>query len=344
MSDDKNPSTLVADLGGTNVRFGLAQTTQARPLIDASIRHYAVADFASLADAARHYLAEIGSKPQRGVFAVAGKVTADEVRITNHPWVISIAQTRRDLALLSLHIVNDFAGLSMAVPLLAAADVEKIGSAEIAVAANTRCRTIGVIGPGTGLGVGAFLLRDGKPEILETEGGHVGFAPGTPEEIAILQYLAKRYGRVSNERLICGSGMVNVYQALCALAGVPAQNFSPAQVTEHAQAGNDAQCVRTVDIFCALLGSIAGDLVLTIGAWDGIYLAGGIVPPLLPWLRKAEFRRRFDEKGRFASAMQRVPTLAITYPYAGLLGAAATAVVDGGGHLIALAQSKSAVA
>ena len=98
--------------------------------------------------------------------------------------------------------------------------------------------------------------------------------------------------------------------------------------------GGDAQCVRAVEIFCAILGTIAGDLVLTLGAWDGIYLAGGMVPLFLPWLRRGDFRRRFQDKGRFAGAMQRVPTLAITYAYAGLLGAAATAMENAGNTLL----------
>ena len=325
-------ATLVADLGGTNVRFAMADTSAAKPLIDASIRHYAVSDFSSLTDACRHYLGEVQAKPETAVFAVAGKVGRDEIRITNHPWVIDIARTRSDLSLTSLRFINDFAGMSMAVPLLAAIDVETIGKA-IPVSGDEQAQTIGVIGPGTGLGVGAYLLREGKPQVLQTEGGHVGFAPSTDEEIQILQYLRRRYGRVSNERLICGSGMVNLYQSVCTIDGVSALEFSPAQIMRHAQDRTDVQCERAIDVFSAILGTIAGDLVLTLGAWDGIYLAGGIVPLLLPWLRKSEFRRRFEDKGRFAEAMRCVPTLAITYAYAGLLGAAATAVVDAGGRL-----------
>ncbi len=326
MIEHKTGATLIADLGGTNVRFAIAQTALDRPLLEASIRHYAVADFPSMSAAARQYLDEISIQPARAVFAVAGHVEGDEVRITNLPWVISNAQIRGDLGLTSLRIVNDFAGMSMSVPLLAAQDLQRIGSATPRAAADT-C-TIGVIGPGTGLGVGAYLVRDGKPLVLETEGGHVAFAPGTPEEIEILGLLSKRYGRVSNERLICGSGLVNIYQALCTISGVAAQNFSPEQISQHAQQETDALCQRAIDIFCAVLGSIAGDLALAIGAWDGIYLAGGIVPRLLPWLQRGEFRRRFEDKGRFATTMQTVPTMAITYAYAGLLGAAGIAKID----------------
>jgi glucokinase len=333
MRNDEAASILVADLGGTNVRFALALADQAKPLIDASIQHYAVADFSSLADAALHYLAQVKAKPQHAVFAVAGKVGNDEIRITNHPWVISIEGTRKDLALTSLHVVNDFAAISMAVPLLTTEQTEAIGDARVTSPGDASSRTIGVVGPGTGLGVGAYLLRDGKPQVLQTEGGHVGFSPSTDEEIEILRFLSKRFGRVSNERLISGNGLVNLYQALCAMAAVTAENFTPAQITRHMQERSDPHCVRAGEIFCAVLGTIAGDLALTIGAWDGIYLAGGIVPLLLPALRSGEFRRRFEDKGRFNRAMQHVPTLAITYPYVGLLGAAATAIVNAGGAL-----------
>jgi glucokinase len=332
MPDSATASTLVADLGGTNVRFALAQNS-ARPLVDASIRHYAVADFPSLTAAALHYLAQMNAKPQQAVFAVAGKVGGDEIRITNLPWVISVARTRQDLSLSSLDVINDFAGVSMAIPLLTTQDVETIGDVSRSSDANATSRTIGVIGPGTGLGVGAFLMRDGKQHALQTEGGHVGFAPSTDEEIEILRYLSKRFGRVSNERLICGSGLVNLYHASCAIANVAAEDFTPEQVTRHMQDQSNPQCVHAVEIFCAILGTIAGDLVLTLGAWDGIYLAGGMVPLMLPWLRSGDFRRRFQDKGRFATTMQRVPTLAITYAYAGLLGAAATALVKAGSAL-----------
>ncbi len=342
MPDSDIVSTLVADLGGTNVRFALARNTP-RPLIDASIQHYAVADFPSLTAAALHYLAQMKAQPQHAVFAVAGKVGSDEIRITNLPWIISIERTRKDLLLSSLNIINDFAGMSMAIPLLTDHDVETIGDQSRPSAETATSRTIGVIGPGTGLGVGAYLLRDGKHYPLQTEGGHVAFAPSTDEEIEVLRYLSKRFGRVSNERLVSGSGLVNLYQALCAIASVAAEDFAPAQITRHMHDRSNPQCVRAVEIFCAVLGTIAGDLVLTLGAWDGIYLAGGMVPPMLPWLRSGEFRRRFEDKGRFASAMQRVPTLAITYAYAGLLGAAATALANSGDALPAPFSQHKAV-
>ena len=186
-------------------------------------------------------------------------------------------------------------------------------------------RTFAVSGAGTGLGVGVLLRRDGRWSALATEGGHAGFAPATPGEIAILEELAADFGRVSNERLISGAGLVNLHRALGRIdGGAPATVSSPEAITAGAAAG-DPRCQRTVDTFRDVFASVAGDLVLTFGAWDGIYLSGGLVPVLLPALRDPAFRRRFEAKGRYAEAMAPVPVFAVLHPQPGLLGAAMVA-------------------
>lgn len=316
---------LLADIGGTNARFALADTSSEVPLLDDSVREFAVADFPSLADAARHYLEQTGASAQNGVFAVAGRVDGDEARITNHPWVISVRRTRKALGFDDVMLVNDFAAQAMAVSLLTPADVVTIGGAYWRPAPLDKPRTYAVIGPGTGLGVGGLLIRDGRRYALETEGGHVSFPPGTPEEIDILEHLSTQFGRVSNERLICGPGLVNIYRSLSQIAGEDPGPLQPADVTARAAAG-DPRCQRTLDVFCAVFGAVAGDLVLTLGAWDGVFLTGGLVPKLLSSLQHSGFRQRFEHKGRFSSAMARIPTLANIHPQPGLLGAAAFAV------------------
>ena len=214
----------------------------------------------------------------------------------------------------------------MAVSLLTPRDVVAIGGAHWMPSPLSVPRTYAVIGPGTGLGVAALVIRDGRAYPLETEGGHVSFPPGTPEEIRILEILSAQFGRVSNERLICGPGLVNLYRALSEIAGEdPGGPLEPKDVTARAAAG-DPRCVRTLDVFCAVFGAIAGDLVLTTGAWDGVFLTGGLVPRLLSSLQHSGFRQRFEHKGRFSPAMARVPTLANMHPRPGLLGAAAYAV------------------
>ena len=316
---------LLADIGGTNARFALADTSAPEPLLVDSVREFVVADFPSLADAAQHYLSETNAVAQNGVFAVAGRVDGDEARITNHPWVISVHRTRQALGFEGLKLVNDFAAQAMAISLLTSRDVVPIGGAQWAPAPLSQPRNYAVIGPGTGLGVGGLMVRDGKYYPLETEGGHVSFPPGTPEEIDILERLSAQFGRVSNERLICGPGLVNLYRALSEIAGEDPGPLQPADVTARAAAG-DPRCMRALDVFCAVFGAIAGDLVLTLGAWDGVFLTGGLVPKLLTSLQHSGFRARFEHKGRFSPTMARVPTLAILHPRPGLLGAAAYAV------------------
>ncbi|WP_374014095.1 glucokinase [Pseudoxanthomonas koreensis] len=316
---------LIADIGGTNARFALADPSASSPLLADSVREFAVAQFPSLAEAARHYLEQADATARRGVFAVAGRVDGDQARITNHPWVISRQRTRDMLSFDQVELINDFAAQAMAISLYGPDDVVAIGGVSWTPASGQDPRTYAVLGPGTGLGVGGLVVRDGRCYPLETEGGHVSFPPGTPEEIRILEILSAQYGRVSNERLVCGPGLVNIHRALCVIAGVDPGLLEPKDVTARAAQG-DVLCMRAVDVFCAVFGAISGDLVLTLGAWDGVFLTGGLVPKMLDSLRHSGFRQRFEYKGRFSPTMGQVPSLAVLHPQAGLLGAAAYAV------------------
>ena len=331
---DIGQHVLLADIGGTNARFALADTAARMPLREDSVIEYAVADFPSLGDAAQRYLADGGSamaggEPVRGgVFAVAGRVEGGLARITNHPWVISAPRIREMLGFSDLRLVNDFAAQSMAIPALREGDVIAVGGATWSPDTTPVDRTYAVMGPGTGLGVGILVVRDGRCWPLETEGGHVSFPPGTPEEIAILERLSAQFGRVSNERLVCGPGLVNIHRALSEIAGVDPGPMQPADITAGAESG-DVRCMRAVDVFCAVFGAIAGDLVLTTGAWDGVFLAGGVVPKMLHALQHSGFRQRFEHKGRFSPNMARVPSMAVLHPHAGLLGCAVIARQSG---------------
>ena len=326
---------LLADIGGTNARFALGDPARTSPPYIEEVRAFEVAGFASLAAAARHYLGEVGAARGElagGVFALAGRIDGDEARITNHPWTISRARTQEELALPRLRLVNDFAAQAMAVRLLGEADLASIGPLRWHPS-SAPSRTYAVLGPGTGLGVGALIVRDGRAYALETEGGHVSFAAGNDEEAHLLDRMTQRFGRVSNERLVSGSGLVNIHQALDEMAGDLPRELQPQDVTAGAAAG-DARCRHAMDVFCAVFGAIAGDLALTLGAWDGVFLTGGLVPRLLEELRASAFRRRFEAKGRFSEAMARVPTVAVLHPQAGLLGAAAFARDDAGNGIL----------
>lgn len=315
---------LVSDIGGTNARFALAEPARGAVLLHDSVREYPAADFATAADAARHFLDELGQRADAAVFAVAGRVRFDEARITNHPWQIRASEIGSALGLQRVALINDFSAQAMAISRLRAADVVAVGDVAWPGFDTRSAQTYAVIGPGTGLGVGGLLVRNGRCFPLETEGGHAGFAPSRPQDMRILDCLMRRFGRVSCERLVSGPGLVNLYTSVCEVEGVPAQSLSPAQINACAVAG-DPHCQQAVELFCAAFGSMAGDLVLTLGAWDGVFLAGGVVPKLLDALRTRGFRQAFEAKGRFAPAMAEVPSLAVVHACAGLLGAAAHA-------------------
>ena len=323
--------TLLVDLGGTNVRFASCDPTATTPLQAGSLRRYRVADYPSLEAATRQYLDDSGAQPQSMLVAAAGRVSAEQtVRITNHAWTIDAHALQRGLALQSVRLVNDFAAQSMAPTLLARDELLALDGHALPTPGARDTQTFAVIGPGTGLGIGALLVRKGRPETLETEGGHSGFAPGTQTEVQLLQHLARRHGRVSNERVLCGSGLVNVYTTLCAIAGMAAEPLQPEDVTARANAGSDPCCVRAVETMVGIFGSVTGDLVLSLGAWDGVYLTGGMLPVLLPWLQRGGFVTRFEAKGRFADAVRKVPIAAMTAAEPGLLGVAAIARQDDG--------------
>jgi glucokinase len=329
-------AVLLADVGGTNVRFAIGDTTAVAPLLVDSIRRFRVADWATFADSARAYLGEVGANPRRAVFAVAGPVTSDEVRMTNHPWVLSRTRLRDELGLDALLVVNDFAAMSHCVPLLSPRDMHAIGGLAPTPIDLRRRQTFAVIGPGTGLGVGALLVDGGRFVGLQTEGGHVGFAPCDEVETDVLHQLLRRFGRVSAERLLCGSGLVNLHRALHAQA----PEDTPERIT--AGAATDPACRDTIERFCAMLGSIAGDFALAYGAWEGVYLAGGLTPRLLDWLDGGVFRKRFEAKGRYVNVLARIPTIAILHADPGLLGAAALAVLDAGHSLPNVGVAESA--
>jgi len=317
---------LIADIGGTNARFALcASEGRQRPVLT-GVCEFTVAQFASLAQAASHYLAQMHApRPRRSVIAVASAVTGDEIKVTNNDWSFSIANLQRELGLDQIRVINDYAAIAMAVPHLGRPELEPIGQAVAPAAVRRADRHYAVLGPGTGLGMCRLLLRQGRSVVIDSEGGHVGFAPSDDYEIAILQCLLKQHARVSVERLVSGPGLRNLYAAVCAVEGVAGGMNTSEQITAGALAGTDAACRRAVELFCSILGGFAGDVALMYGAWDGVYLGGGMTVTLLPWICRGEFRRRFESKGRFGSLMQTIPTFAITHPQPGLLGAAAAA-------------------
>ena len=314
-------NVLLADVGGTNLRLVLADAQHG--VDHASLVSLRVAEHPSLEAAARGYLRAHGAKPEVAVFAVAGRVEQGHAQITNHPWQIDCTALRALLQIPRIKLVNDFAAMGASLAALSADDMAAIGPGLPDLAAATD-GCFAVLGPGTGLGATAVLRRGRRWLVMETEGGHIGFAPQDALEIELLRVLAARFGRVSNERLICGSGLLNLYRALGEVRGEPAPALTPEAVTSDALRG-DVLALAALERFALILGGVAGDLVLAYGAWDGVLLAGGLIPQLLPRLRSGDFRARFTGKGRFGATLERIPSAAIMHAQPGLLGALAIA-------------------
>ncbi|HZP88125.1 MAG TPA: glucokinase [Burkholderiales bacterium] len=302
---EDNRMHLLADIGGTNVRFALLAPGTLQPLHEQS---YRCADFNGLEHAVRTYLAQTGNpEVVDAAFDVATAVTGDLIRLTNSPWAFSIEQTRRQLNLNRLVVLNDFTALALSVPTLTAAEMRRVGGGSV-----TDAKAIAVIGAGTGLGMSGLFRVGGRWFAIEGEGGHGAFSPMDDREDAVLHVLRERFGHVSNERLLSGPGLVNIYEALCRLAHVAVQALAPERITEFGINGSDAQCAEALAMFCAALGTAAANLALTLGARGGVYVGGGIVPQLGDYFERSRFRSRFEHKGRFSSYMAAIPTYVIT--------------------------------
>jgi glucokinase len=315
-SEDITETWLVADIGATNARFGLVSPKGAI----LHTRTLAVANHPSIADAITAYLGEHGTLPipHQAALAIASAITGDRVAMTNHPWSFSISALRAHLDLARLEVINDFTALAMALPHLSPEDRHPVGGGT-AVAGTP----IGVLGPGSGLGVSG-LIPSGQGWIpLSGEGGHATMAPATERESAVLDRMRQHFDHVSAERVLSGPGLVNLYNALATLDGRPSRGYTAAQVTDPEIGAADPLCAEATALFCAILGTMAGNLALTLGARGGIYIGGGIVPRLGHRFAQSSFRARFEAKGRFSEYLAAIPTWIVTHPLPAFLGCAA---------------------
>lgn len=316
MSPAPSHPRLLGDVGGTHARFAWQAGPEALPTAQATVY---CRDHASLAEAVRAYLAAQGlPAPRAAAIGIANPVTGDLVRMTNHDWSFSIAQLRQDLGLAHLAVLNDFEALALGLPSLGAAELVAIGGGS--AVAGAPCA---VLGPGTGLGVSGLVRgEDGRPVALAGEGGHVTLAAADADEARVITWLQQRFGHVSAERALSGPGLVNLYDAVCALSHRLAEPLSPADVLARARSGDDAACRQALDLFCSLLGNVAGNLALTLGARGGVYIAGGVAARLADELPRSRFRERFEQKGRFSGYLAAIPTWLVHDPArVALLGA-----------------------
>jgi glucokinase len=242
------------------------------------------------------------------------------VQLTNSAWSFSARALSESQDFEHLHVINDFEAVGHAVGALRAGDLNPIGPQRLALPLNLGfCAIVGV---GRGLGVGGVVANAGAFTVLATEGGHASFAPTNERGIELLRWLRRKYGRVSAERVLSGAGLANVYMALCEVEGLHVAELSASEITTRAANGSDANCAEAVGQFCELLGSFAGDLALTLGAWQGVLISGAMLQHFDRPTLERRVRSGFEYKGRFTPAMRSVPVETISHPHVELLGAA----------------------
>lgn len=315
----KHPATpyprVLADVGATNARFAL----EVAPGKLAHHRAWLTADFPDFATAASAYLATLPTgRPGVMAVAIACPVEDGRVRMTNAAWEFTVPQARASLGLDRLLVVNDFVALARALPTMDHAHRRQVGGGSPAPGA-----AIGLVGPGSGLGVTGLIPAGAGWVPVGTEGGHASFAPCDEREIGILRFARRRLPHVSFERLLSGPGIELIHAALRDRDGLDAAPDPAAAISRRALDASDALSLETIDCFCAILGTAAGNLALTIGATGGVYIGGGIVPRLGTLFDRSPFRARFEDKGRYAPFLRGVPTYVITADDMTLLGASA---------------------
>ena len=302
---------LLADIGGTHARFAL--------LTDAGIGPIAEIDVAASANfetALAWYLERANSVPRNAALAVAGPVGAGPVRLTNSDWIIDAAAVEKRFGFARVRLVNDFAATAWAVPRLDAGAVRQIGGGTLEPTAPAA-----VLGPGTGLGVAAYLPGD-PGRVIVGEGGHATLAVAADREDQIVARLRARFGHVSVERVLSGAGLVNLYEAIAAVDGATVPARSAEEVSTAALDDVCSTCREALALFCAMLGAVAGDLALILGARGGVYVAGGIAPQILDFLAASHFRARFEAKGRMADYVAAIPTYGVVHPHPTFVGLA----------------------
>jgi glucokinase len=308
---------LIGDIGGTNARFALANDQGFTSALTLSC-----ADFASADDAIRHYLREVSApSPVVICLAAAGPVVGNTVTITNNHWALNADKIADDFGIKAVRLMNDFEAVAHSILQLGSGDLRTIGLPD-AKPLSANHFNIAIVGPGTGFGVAGLLRRGSTTVPIVGEGGHVGFAPRTQVQVDLLTTLRSKFDRISVERLVSGSGIENTYWALTQMHGEARTQQSARDIFQSSINGTDPRAKETTQLFFELLGQAAGDFALSIGAVDGVYIAGGITKRYPEQLMNSGFRSAFEDKGRYRAYMERIPTLLITHDEPGLLGAA----------------------
>ncbi len=312
---------VAVDIGGTNARFTIATVGDDGSIELGEVVTLPTHAYASLRSAWEAFAEKIGRPlPDAGAIAIAAPVDGSVIKLTNSPWVIRPSLIPSVLGLERYTLINDFGAVAYAVSRVRDKDLRHLCGPDEPLGKEG---TISVVGPGTGLGVAQLHRQNGQITVVETEGGHIDFAPLDALEDQILQRLRQRYRRVSIERLVSGPGLANIYEALAAIEGRIVPVGDDKELWKLALGGEDILAAAALDRFCLTLGAVAGDLALAHGAWSGTVIAGGVGARVADHLPISGFAGRYIAKGRFEARMARIPVKLITHEQPGLLGAAA---------------------
>jgi glucokinase len=311
MPKSSSERILLGDIGATNARFALLEGGEFSALewmIDAN--------YPQFADAVCAFLERRGRPRLTGaLLAVAGPVHDNRCQLTNRPWLIDGAALCQSLRLEWVRIVNDFEATAWSLSRLKPPDSRQLGAGNAVAGAP-----LAVLGPGTGLGVSCYVPAPGGGRVLASEGGHATLPSTCAREDLVIERLRERFGYVSCEHAVSGMGLEHLYQAIAAIADVDVPARRAPDITKAALDGTCPTSRTALDLFCAFLGSIAGDLALTLGARGGVYIAGGIAPRIIDFLERSEFRARFEAKGRSRSYVEDIPTNVVVHPEATFVG------------------------
>jgi glucokinase len=315
-SPDQISTRLVVDIGGTNTRIALFESASGEFRATGSYKNR---DYAEFTELLRAWLAQLDEPhPASCCIAAAAPPSTDRVVMFNNDWEFSCSDLAQEFGFEHLRRINDFESNAYALPYLTGAD--RVG---LHAGREGQSGALATLGPGTGLG-GAVLDWTAQQQAISRacEPGHMGLAPGSQLELEVFQLLLPRYGNIYAELLVSGPGLLRLYQSLAEIRGETALLEEPADITAQALADADALCVETLDTFCALLGSVCGDFILANGSYGGLYLAGGIVPRVIPFIRRSAFHQRMCSKGAMQEHLDAIPVYAITANHPGLIGAA----------------------
>ena len=327
-SGDHTNLVLAGDIGGTKINLGLFLHSNENLEIQVE-KSYPSREYSSLEDVVHSFLSEHTAVISAACFGIAGPVKKGSTKATNLPWLVSERSLKECFGWNHVRLVNDLVATALSIKILEKSEIVELYSGN-----QDSEGTIGLVAPGTGLGIALLAFVEGKRFPLPSEGGHVDFSPKNLHEIELLKYMLRDMSHVSIERLASGPGISTIYEWLKSLRDHTEpkwlqerfdRNDSSAVISEAAINDKEPLCVETMDMFVSILGSVTGNLALTGMAMGGIYLAGGICPKILPKLREGGFINAFLAKGRFKEFMSGIPVRVIMNDKAALLGAACCA-------------------